>query len=358
MRHSFILVFLFVLAIVSDSHSQITSPKYANEFLSIGVGARALGMSNSYVTSTNDVTSGYWNPAGLMGIESDLQLAGMHAEYFAGIAAYDYGAVGKRIDSTMAASISLIRFGVDDIPNTTDLIDANGNFDYDRISSFSAADYAFILSLAKKTKIPGLNAGVNAKIVYRKVGDFADAYGIGIDLGFQYKKGNWDFALMARDITTTITAWNVNLDDKTKETFELTGNEIPSNSTEATLPKLILGGARTFEFNKVSLLTELNVDVTTDGKRNVLISGKPFSIDPHLGIEAGYDNTIFLRAGIGNIQKYTNSLDEVETTFQPNIGVGLRIKRLYIDYALTDIGDQSVALVSNIFSLKLDIVKG
>ena len=43
--------------------------------------------------------------------------------------------------------------------------------------------------------------------------------------------------------------------------------------------------------------------------------------------------------------------------FQPNIGVGVKIKALTIDYALTDIGDQSVALYSNVFSLKLDINK-
>ena len=63
--------------------------KYSNEFLAIGVGGRSLGMSNACVATIDDVTSGYWNPAGLMGIESDLQIGLMHSEYFAGIAKYD-----------------------------------------------------------------------------------------------------------------------------------------------------------------------------------------------------------------------------------------------------------------------------
>jgi hypothetical protein len=41
-----------------------------------------------------------------------------------------------------------------------------------------------------------------------------------------------------------------------------------------------------------------------------------------------------------------------------NIGIGINIKdKLIIDYALTDLGNQSIALYSNIFSLKFNINK-
>jgi hypothetical protein len=42
-------------------------------------------------------------------------------------------------------------------------------------------------------------------------------------------------------------------------------------------------------------------------------------------------------------------------TFQPNIGLGLRIRTLQIDYALSDIGNVSDVLYSNVFSLRLFI---
>ena len=61
----------------------ISQAKYSNEFLKIGVGARALGMANSFTASADDVTSGYWNPAGLTRMEDDLQFSVMHSEYFA-----------------------------------------------------------------------------------------------------------------------------------------------------------------------------------------------------------------------------------------------------------------------------------
>src|SRR5687767_1621587 len=138
------------------------APKYSNEFLAIGVGARALGMANCQVSAVNDVTSGYWNPAGLLQLKAPMQVGLMHSEYFAGIAKYDFGAFAKKIDSSSVVGFSIIRFGVDNIPNTTELIDAQGNWDYDRITTFSAADYAFIFSYARDLGIENLRVGGNA----------------------------------------------------------------------------------------------------------------------------------------------------------------------------------------------------
>jgi hypothetical protein len=353
------------------------TPKYVNEFLTIGVGARALGMSLSQVASVNDVTAGYWNPAGLLGMKNSIQVAAMHSEYFAGIAKYDYAAIGKSLDSVSAASISMIRFGVDDIPNTTELIDAGGNVDYSRITKFSAADYAFILSYSHKGlpfiknqkvnntalfnaetgKMQGFRWGVSAKILYRHIGDFAKSWGFGIDAGVQYDKNNWHFGASARDITSTFNAWSFNINDKTKEVFEATQNDLPQNGLEIALPRVIAGVGRDFRIKKVSILAEVNLNMTTDGKRNTLVSSNPISIDPTAGVEVGYNSVIFLRLGAGNITKSTDFDGSTYYTVQPNLGIGLRIKQLTLDYALSDIGNVSDVLYSNVFSLKYDIFK-
>lgn len=334
------------------------APKYSNEFLSIGVGARGLAMSKAQVASVNDLTAAYWNPAGLVEMTDNLQIGAQHAEYFAGIAKYDYGAVGINPDPSSGMAISFLRFGVDDIPNTTDLIDQNGRVNYDRITSFSAADYAFLFSYARKLGIEGLSVGGNAKVIYRQVGDMANAWGFGLDVGAQYKLNNWQFGIIGRDITSTFNAWSFNLDERTIEVFESTNNEIPQNGLEITLPKLSLGAARKWSVkDRFGILAEVNFDVTTDGKRNVLISGDPFSIDPNVGLELDYMGIVYLRAGLGNFQRIKAEIgDYFEYTMQPNVGIGVNIKEtLSIDYALTDIGDQSVALYSNIFSLRVAI---
>lgn len=336
--------------------------KYSNEFLAIGVGARALGMSNAAVASTSDVTSGYWNPAGLLGVRSNMQVGLMHAEYFASIAKYDFGGIAMPIDSVSAFGVNIIRFAVDDIPNTTQLIDDGGNIDYDRITTFSAQDWAFLFSYARKLNIlGGLETGGNFKIIRRKVGDFGGAWGFGLDASANYRYKNWRFAGVLRDVTSTFNAWSFTLDEATQNVFVQTGNAIPENGLELTMPRLLLGGAREWELGKskkFSLLAELDLINTFDGKRNTIVKTGLWSMEPALGLEAGFRKIIFLRAGIGNMQKSKDLVDGKEfTSVQPNIGLGLKLKQLHIDYALTDIGDASVALYSNIFSLKLDINK-
>ncbi len=334
------------------------APKYSNEFLSIGVGARSLGMGYSQVAAVNDVTAGYWNPAGLTGVRGDLQVGAMHSEYFAGIAKYDYLAVAKPIDSASVIAISYLRFGVDNIPNTTELIDNNGNLDYNRITSFSATDNAFLLSYARKLKIPGMRLGANAKVVYRNVGPFARAWGFGLDAGMQYDRGAWRFAAMGRDITGTFNAWSYTLDQRTKDVFAQTKNELPVNGVEVTLPRLVLGAARQFKFgSKVDLLAELNLESTFDGKRNTVVASDTWSADPRVGIEVGYARVVYLRAGVNNFQYVTDIKDRRSLNFQPNIGVGLKIKSVALDYALTNIGSGGVALFSNVFSLRFDLYK-
>lgn len=333
--------------------------KYSNEFLNIGAGARAHGMSNAVVASVDDNTANYWNPAGLNYIDGNFQVSAMHAEYFAGIAKFDYISFAKNIDEKSTFGLGFLRFGIDDIPNTIDLIDNEGNVNYDRISSFSAADYAFLFSYARKLNVEGLSFGANAKIIYRNIGSFASAWGFGLDAGIQYRKDKWRLAAMGRDITSTYNAWSYTLDERTIEVFQITGNEIPSNGLEITLPKLILGAGRDFAIGeKFGLLTEVNFLNSFDGKRNTAISTDFISIDPSLGLEADYNEMIYLRAGLGNIQRVQAEIgQQLENSLQPNIGLGIRIKRFQLDYALTDIGDQSVALYSNVFSLKIDFEK-
>ncbi|MFC4739554.1 PorV/PorQ family protein [Flavobacterium ponti] len=330
--------------------------KYSNEFLSIGVDAAALGMSNAVVASTGDVNSGYWNPAGLLKLE-DKQVSIMHASYFANIAQYDYAAFGMPIDDRSAFGVSLIRFGVDDILNTTQLIDSQGNIDYNRISLFSTADYALTVSYARALPIEGFNYGVNAKVVRRIIGDFANSWGFGFDFGLQFESDNeWKVGLMLRDITTTYNTWTINEEEyqKIKDAVPGENQDLPETS-EITLPKAQLGISKKFEFhNEMSLLAAGNLNMQF-AQTNDIISTKAVSIDPALGFEWGYTDLVFLRAGVGNFQQITQIDDSKKLSFQPNIGVGFKYKGIQVDYALTDLGDQSAALYSNIFSLKVDL---
>ena len=346
---------LIILLLLSGLANSQAVRKYSNEFMNIGVDAAALGMANAVTASTNDVNSGYWNPAGLMGLE-DSQGALMHASYFANIAQYDYASFAKPIDDRSAWGISLIRFGVDDILNTTQLIDSEGNIDYNRISKFSTADYGVTFSYARSLQVPGWQYGVNAKVIRRVIGEFANSWGFGFDAGIQFERNDWKVGLMVRDITTTYNIWNID-----EEEFEKISSAIPGEnqnlpeSTEITLPKAQLGVSRKFEYRyDYSILAAFNLNMQF-AQTNDIISTSAVSIDPALGFEFGYTDMVFLRAGVGNFQQVRQLDDSEKIGFQPNIGLGFKYRGIQVDYALTDIGDQSVALYSNIFSVKVDL---
>jgi hypothetical protein len=329
--------------------------KYSNEFMNIGVDAAALGMSNAVTAYSDDVNSGYWNPAGLLKIE-DSEVSLMHASYFANIAQYDYAAYAKKIDDQSAWGISLIRFGVDDILNTTQLIDNEGNIDYNRISLFSTADYGLTFSYARKMKFSGFQYGVNTKVIRRVIGEFANSWGFGFDMGFQYDKNNWHYGLMLRDITTTYNVWAIDEDKYQEISGAVVGqNQDLPESTEITLPKAQFGMARKFEIDyDYTLLASFNINMQF-ARTNAILASEGLSIDPAFGFEFGYTDIVFLRAGVGNFHNVEQIDGSKKVNFQPNIGLGFKYKGIQIDYALTDLGDQSAALYSNIFSVKVDL---
>ena len=346
------LALLLILCVTIVSAQ--TTRKYSNEFMNIGVDAAALGMSNTVVATTNDVNSGYWNPAGLVHLE-DNQIALMHSSYFANIANYNYIAFAKPLDDRSAVGISIIRFGVDDILDTTQLIDEQGNVNYDNINLFSAADYGFTFSYARKLPVEGLNYGINAKVIRRVIGDFASSWGFGLDLGLQFERNDWKFGVMVRDITTTFNAWAINEDKLADIQSAIPGeNQEAPEGTEITLPKMQIGMSKQFEFNyDYTLRTELDLNIRFE-QNNDIISTSFASVNPALGFEFGYTDMVFLRAGLGNFQNELQIDNTEQLSFQPNFGVGFKYRGIQIDYAFTDIGDQSTALYSNVFSVKLD----
>ena len=327
---------------------------YSNEFLNIGVDAAALGMSKSVVATTNDVNSIYWNPAGLIYVQ-DYEGSLMHASYFAGIANYDYAAFAMPIDTQSVIAFSIIRFGVDNILNTTELIDNQGNINFNNVSLFSAADYAFNISYARKLLFKDLSFGINTKVIRRVIGDFATSWGFGFDAGIQFDRNNWKFGLVIRDITTTYNTWSIN-----QEEFDKIKNAIPGQNQEApetieiTKPKVQFGVARKFKIGReFSLLTEVDFNIRF-AKTNDLISTSLVSIDPTFGFQLDYTELVYLRGGIGNIQNTTQFDGSNELSLQPNFGIGFKYNGIQIDYALTNIGSVGSALFSNIFSIKFD----
>jgi len=346
----FIFPLLLNLSDIQNGFSQ--APLYSNEFLNIGIDAASFSKGNAVIASSLGVCSGYWNPAGITSMETRFETSLMHANYFSGLAQYDYFGFAFKPTDSLGLGLSLIRFGIDDIPNTLDLIDENGNVNYDRITYFSVSDYALLLSVARITKVKGLKIGANLKLVYRRQGNFANAYGFGFDIGGQYQLKNWRFGAVLRDASSTFNFWVFNK-DLFSSIYLQTGNEIPENSLEITMPKLLFGVAYEHQFNKkISLLAEIDVDWYFNAKQNSLISGNLLNFDPHAGVQFSYLKNIHIRAGVDKFQLIEDFDKSDKLMFQTSVGAGFYFYHFSLDYALSNVGDFSVAPLSHIFSLK------
>ena len=351
--------YLFFITLLSVfGNSQIVR-KYSNEFLNIGAGARGLAMGGAVISNQNDVYAPMWNPAGLTEVERDWQGAAMHAEYFESIAKYDYISFAKALDSKNGVlGISIVRLGIDNILNTTQMIDSEGNIDYDKITKFSTSDYAGIISYAFH---PGgkqkLSVGVNAKIVYRNIGKFANGFGFGFDLGAIYKTDSgYQLGAMLRDATTTVNFWTINQKELSAVVNGEEFNPAPKDKMEITMPKLNMGISKNFELNRdLEFLPEAGVNVDF-AKTAALISTDFASITPYLGAELSFQKMIFVRAGVNKFQNVTDIEDlKRKVTFQPSAGIGIRYRGLTLYYPITSTGIGGSNYFSNFFSLKLDM---
>jgi hypothetical protein len=110
------------------------------QFLKIGVGARAMGMAGAYAGVANDITSVYWNPAGL--VEVDGYAADFsHTFWFAGMN-HSFAAFVIPVSEKYRVAASLLSFNSGDIAvTTTDRPDGTGGI-------YSVTDFAFGLTLA------------------------------------------------------------------------------------------------------------------------------------------------------------------------------------------------------------------
>lgn len=339
--------------------------KYAGEFLSIGAGARGLGMGSAFCAVADDVSAGYWNPAGLYLVKNQ-QAQFMHSERFGGLVKYDYLGYG-RSDGETGLGASLFRTDVGDIANTTNLqwydtgsdgvfgedgtgepgdagdddydpgtnpggTEGNGQWDpgeeiiYDqgRITYESAVDWALYLSWSRSVS-PVLSVGASAKVIRRGLMG-SSAFGLGLDLGARYQPTEaLSFGLNLQDISGTHLFWD-------------------GGYSESVLPTVKLGMAVRWPLSRFATVATLAADgdFRFEGREySAQYSFSGVSLDTHLGAEFLIKDLVALRigsnegnmtAGLGlrfSLKSYPVNLDyaylghqDLDATHRVSLGAG------------------------------------
>jgi len=210
-----------IVAILFAENTAIAAERFAGDFLSLGSGARALGMGETFVAVTDGATSSYYNPAGLANLTvRELNL--MHSEQFGGLENYNTISYAMPVTDGISAGISLVHLGVGNIKYTRLWDPSKALSDSNRVeikSREDANDYALYFSGAKRFS-DKLDAGVSFKVIRRVIGSDT-AFGFGIDAGIRYRLGtHWELGIAARDITGTTIAWDGYANDKIASTVD------------------------------------------------------------------------------------------------------------------------------------------
>ncbi len=324
--------------------------QYSNAFLSIGQDARDMGIAPGLIAFDSSGT--YWNPANIGSLALPLHASFFHMMQYGGIANYNVATLRGHVAPQINASITYVRWGIDNIPNTLDLVSVDGQVIYEKVTSFSAADQAILTAIAYRGELPkaGIrySAGVQAKMIFRKVGAFARARGYGLDVGAKAFFKQWRIGISLRDLTGTFNVWNYSFTEAQRKQLEATGNRVPVRTVETTPPTLLIGAGYQWDATqRIRLRPEAALLLPFDGR----------GIAPRLGMEVSYQDRFFFRAGLHRFQRLTNPDPDGRTITiaSPAFGIGFVYDIFSIDYALADMGTASLLPVSHALSLRVTL---
>jgi len=223
--------------------SSACAENYTGDFLTNGVGGRALGMGGAYAALADDVTATYWNPAGIAHVPDKSQIGFMHAARRSGLGSFSYAGAVSRINTWLALGASWIHAGVDDIPiypafdpNTTPGERQNvAKFrpTFEPSGFLSDSENAYVLTVGVKQAIgqawwnnfgrdsrpPEFSMGVNVKWVSQSLGG-SRADGIGFDAAILIRMpdvaamlgsqafGGFSVGVNVQDVSDTTLTWN------------------------------------------------------------------------------------------------------------------------------------------------------
>jgi hypothetical protein len=303
---------------------------YAYSFLKIPVGAQVPAMGGSAAALTTEVTSMYYNPAGITGIDSKA-LHASYNNYVAGIqAGYLAYVVPWGSDMRIGMSVNYLNFG--SIPKT--------NVDGTRNGDFGGGDMALGVTIARLWPAgtgdswdvngdlydedgsgpvsSGWSAGLTAKFIYETLDDYSsDA--LALDVGILYG---------LNDNRTAIGASVSNLGFQLKSLSSGHKDEIPVVARAGFSHQL---KASPFQFVG---------DVV-----------KPIDNDPYLTVGVNFSSLdpVELRAGYSTLGKDLKTSSDKDGYAGVAVGIGLKLEKFDFDYAYTpkaDIGNSHRIAIS------------
>ena len=283
----------------------VSAAKYAGDPFSLGVGGRALAMGGAVIAGPFDATASYWNPAGLNYLEGH-QVAAMHAETFGSLLNHDFVGYARHRSGESrikAYGFYLYYLGGGGI-KITGRDEATNRFYVVREESH--ADVLLAAAMAGKLT-EHLEFGLAARVIHRDIGT-ESGKGLTLDMGFLYQAHpRVRLGLAVTDATSGFIRY-------TGETF----NE--GAHTESIFPTVKPGLLVECPYSDFTGRLAVSGDIKFENldKAAQYYAGS-VSLDTHYGLEIGYRELAFGRAGF-DVGRFT-------------AGAGVTLRHISIDLA-------------------------
>jgi hypothetical protein len=169
-----IILVLMIAAVPLLGQNVTKAGTTAASFLNIDAGARGVGMGGAFVSVADDISSMYWNPAGLARMKQG-EATFSNTRWIADIA-YNYAGVAVPIGQFGTVGVNAAFLTMDEMLRTTvsDPDGAGGE-------TFSAGSYAFGLAYARNLT-DRFSIGFNFKYVQERIWH-TSASGMAVDIG-------------------------------------------------------------------------------------------------------------------------------------------------------------------------------
>jgi hypothetical protein len=309
----------------------------AAQFLKIGVGARAMGLGGSFTAIANDVSTIYWNPAGITNI-NDFSLAVSHNEWFADIS-HDFAGLVYPLSSSDVIALHVVALNTGEQEVTT-VTQPEGTGIY-----YDVSDLAIGLSYAR-VLTDRFSVGLTVKYIQENLYN-ESANTFAIDLGTYLRTGFHDL-IIAMNMSNF--GGNMQLEGRDLITITDLNNQVTGNyNPDANLKTEPWPLPLTFRVGVAMNFVGGNDPIVASDQNRFTIAVD--GVHPNdnteklnIGGEYAWDETVFARIGY-RINYYLE-----KWTF----GIGLRMnvinQQVGFDYALVDYND--LGKVSQ-FSLEL-----
>lgn len=298
----FILLLLFCVSESLYSQTKL-SAQSVMKFLNVGVGARAAGMGDSFITNGDDVSVSFWNPAGIGHLE------GFHAmlelnRWISDIQQYSFAA-SKDLGMYGVVGLTFTILDYGEIYGTTiDLVSAgSGAFEYVETGNVSVSNFALgvIYSRAISNQF---SVGAQIRYVYSGLGSNV------IQSGSSTQILDNNLSALSFDLGTR---FNTEFKDLT---FSMS---LRNFSREIRYPKMSQGYYLPLVFSIGFSMNAAALVVSDNSPHSVILSVNglhpmDYSEKMNMGAEYGFNNQFFLRAGY----KFNYDIESLST------GIGIR----------------------------------